>query len=193
MVDTGLCEGSQHTSMSAQVHTNFLDGFHSGRTRNAPTVRPYHPVGYLGALCPTSSLHLVEDPYTPNMSGYGYPSSYPEQPDFSSYTTAYPGFAPYTQTRMNEYFAQYQCYLPQPYQILPDFYTQPIAQPVRQLLPRTMTQHLPTALNACQPIFDVPLNYEEPRARWSSQASPNEQLQSIAQTQSQSHNQSLER
>jgi len=45
-----------------------------------------------------------------------------------SYQASYPhsGVPQYTQSQINAYYAQYQQYPPQPYQIIPDYYTQPV-------------------------------------------------------------------
>ncbi|KAI4638374.1 hypothetical protein J4E93_010174 [Alternaria ventricosa] len=59
------------------------------------------------------------------MSGYSYSSS--DQGNYN-YQTSYPASSvpQYTQSQINTYYAQYQCYPPQPYQIIPDYYVQPV-------------------------------------------------------------------
>mgnify|MGYP003624090626 CR=1 len=49
------------------------------------------------------------------------------QGDYSHTTAAYQTTIPqYTQAQVNQYYVQYQCYPPQPYQIIPDYYVQPV-------------------------------------------------------------------
>ncbi|KAF3043605.1 hypothetical protein E8E11_007107 [Didymella keratinophila] len=124
------------------------------------------------------------------MSGYGYPSSYPEQSDISTYTTAYPTVPQYTQTQLNQYFTQYHCYPPQPYQIVSDFYTQPVAPPLDRSPPQAVLEPTTVLQNTHQPSFDVPLGYEDPAAQWLTQSIPYEPPQSPAQSQDQGHSQS---
>jgi hypothetical protein len=48
------------------------------------------------------------------------------QGNYNYATSAYPTTVPqYTQAQINQYYAQYQCYPPQPYQLVPDYYVQP--------------------------------------------------------------------
>jgi hypothetical protein len=81
-----------------------------------------------------------EQPPSPAMSGYSVsscpslstPTSYTQQYSSSDqstygYTAPYQAGAPqYTQSQINTYYAQYQCYPPQPYQVIPDYYVQPV-------------------------------------------------------------------
>jgi hypothetical protein len=82
-----------------------------------------------------------EQPPSPAMSGYSVRSrtissvptvSYILQYSSSDqstygYTAPYQAGVPqYTQSQINTYYAQYQCYPPQPYHVIPDYYVQPV-------------------------------------------------------------------
>jgi hypothetical protein len=82
-----------------------------------------------------------EQPPSPAMSGYSVSQTSPlcgfrilttqySSSDQGSYNyqTSYPasGVPQYTQSQINTYYAQYQCYPPQPYQVIPDYYVQPV-------------------------------------------------------------------
>lgn len=68
-----------------------------------------------------------------DQSNYSFPSAY---------QTSIPQ---YTQLQINQYYAQYHCYPPQPYHIIPDYYVQPVtmAQPAYH-------QPMPTAYDTTQ-------------------------------------------
>lgn len=65
-----------------------------------------------------------EQPPSPAMSGYSYSSSdqgsysYQQQPRYQ------PGVPQYTQQQINAYYVQYQCYPPQPWQMIQDYYVE---------------------------------------------------------------------
>ncbi|KAF2654431.1 hypothetical protein K491DRAFT_600854, partial [Lophiostoma macrostomum CBS 122681] len=56
-------------------------------------------------------------------SNFGYtPQAWPTTP-----------IPQYTQSQINTYYQQYQCYPPQPYNIIPEYYAQPLATPVAHI------------------------------------------------------------
>ncbi|KAE8838465.1 hypothetical protein PTNB73_03519 [Pyrenophora teres f. teres] len=86
-------------------------------TTVAPTLRPKR----------TKSIRpKLEPPPSPAMSGYSYSSS--DQGNYGYQTPYQTGVPQYTQSQINAYYAQYQCYPAQPYQIVPDYYVQPAIQ-----------------------------------------------------------------
>ncbi|KAF1836486.1 hypothetical protein BDW02DRAFT_493376 [Decorospora gaudefroyi] len=96
------------------------------RVVTSPTGTAYRP--------PTTrtkkSVRPKQEPASPAMSGYSYSSSDQGQGTYS-YTPPYQAGVPtavpqYTQTQINTYYAQYQCYPPQPYHVIPDYYVQPV-------------------------------------------------------------------
>ncbi|KAF1939478.1 hypothetical protein EJ02DRAFT_456885 [Clathrospora elynae] len=88
-------------------------------------VTPAAPAYRSSTTRPRKSVSPKQEPPSPAMSGYSYSS--PDQGNYS-YTTPYQGSVPqYTQSQINTYFAQYQCYPPQPYQVIADYYIQPVA------------------------------------------------------------------
>ncbi|KAF2832619.1 hypothetical protein CC86DRAFT_313803 [Ophiobolus disseminans] len=90
-----------------------------------PLASAYRPLSGSGATRNRKTLRPKQEPVSPVMSGYGYSSS--GQENYNYATAAYPPNTPtYTQTQVNQYYAQYQCYPPQPYQIIPDYYAAPV-------------------------------------------------------------------
>lgn len=60
------------------------------------------------------------------MSGYGYPPS--DQTSYTYTSSPQTGVPQYTQTQIDQYYLHYQCYPPQPYHIIADYYVQaPVA------------------------------------------------------------------
>jgi hypothetical protein len=101
-----------------------------------PKQEPPSPAmsGYSVSGCPCvlllSSAHALSQHCSSDQSSYTYTAT--------SYQTGVPQ---YTQSQINTYYAQYQCCPPQPYQIIPDYYVQPV--------PVAHTQsYQPTAINS---------------------------------------------
>ncbi|KAL5121574.1 hypothetical protein ACEQ8H_000646 [Pleosporales sp. CAS-2024a] len=92
-----------------------------------PSLVPaYHPPSGSGTTRSNKPLRPKEEPVSPVMSGYGYPPG-GGQDNYNFCTSAYQTTVPqYTQTQVNQYYAQYQCYPTQPYHIIPDYYVQPV-------------------------------------------------------------------
>ncbi|KAH3971978.1 hypothetical protein HBH98_002690 [Parastagonospora nodorum] len=99
----------------------------NSKLRNVPSlVSAYRPLSGSGTTRHKKSLRPKQEPVSPVMSGYGY-SSGGGQGNYNYATSTYQTAVPqYTQTQVNQYYAQYQCYPPQPYQIIPDYYAQPV-------------------------------------------------------------------
>ncbi|RII08819.1 hypothetical protein CUC08_Gglean007215 [Alternaria sp. MG1] len=96
------------------------------RIITSPVAPAYRPSSATTRTKKTKSIRpKQEQPPSPAMSGYSYSSS--DQGNYS-YQASYPhsGVPQYTQSQINAYYAQYQQYPPQPYQIIPDYYTQPV-------------------------------------------------------------------
>ncbi|OAL45602.1 hypothetical protein IQ07DRAFT_213518 [Pyrenochaeta sp. DS3sAY3a] len=90
-----------------------------------PVVPASRPLSVTGTTRVGKVIRPKQEPSSPDMSGYNYSSA--EQGNYS-YATAYQAAIPqYTQTQINQYYAQYQCYPPQPYHIISDYYAQPTA------------------------------------------------------------------
>ncbi|KAH7093751.1 hypothetical protein FB567DRAFT_180163 [Paraphoma chrysanthemicola] len=90
-----------------------------------PSASAYRPLSGSGTTRNRKSLRPKQEPVSPVMSGYNYSS--PGQGNYNYATASYQTSIPqYTQAQVNQYYAQYQCYPPQPYQIIPDYYAQPI-------------------------------------------------------------------
>ncbi|KAH7412018.1 hypothetical protein DE146DRAFT_751160 [Phaeosphaeria sp. MPI-PUGE-AT-0046c] len=88
-----------------------------------PLAPAYRPLSGSGTTRNKKPLRPKQEPVSPVMSGYGYSSA--GQGNYTYPTAAYPTTVPqYTQAQINQYYAQYQCYPPQPYQILPEYYVQ---------------------------------------------------------------------
>ncbi|RYN50981.1 hypothetical protein AA0118_g10719 [Alternaria tenuissima] len=75
--------------------------------------------GYSVSVTPVFTAIFGVDSYdqysSSDQGNYSYQASYPHS-----------GVPQYTQSQINAYYAQYQQYPPQPYQIIPDYYTQPV-------------------------------------------------------------------
>ncbi|KAF3041300.1 hypothetical protein E8E12_004349 [Didymella heteroderae] len=99
------------------------------------------------------------------MSAFGYPLSWPDQGNFSAYTTAHPMVPQYTQTQLNQYFAQYHCYPPQPYQTVSDIGTRPVPPPAIQSSSPSIPGPITMPQNSSQLSFDASFSYgEQPSA-----------------------------
>ncbi|KAH8723376.1 hypothetical protein GQ44DRAFT_620444 [Phaeosphaeriaceae sp. PMI808] len=88
-----------------------------------PLASAYRPLCSPGTTRKRKNLRPKQEPVSPVMSGYGYPSS--GQGNYNYPSGSYQTIPHYTQTQVNQYYAQYQCYPPQPYQIVPEYYAQP--------------------------------------------------------------------
>ncbi|EOA88016.1 uncharacterized protein SETTUDRAFT_184325 [Exserohilum turcica Et28A] len=78
----------------------------------------------------TKSVRLKqEQPPSPAMSGYSYSSS--GQGNYSYQPPYQPGIPQYTQHQIHAYYAQYQCYPPEPWQMVQEYYVeqQPMSIP----------------------------------------------------------------
>ncbi|KAF1848951.1 uncharacterized protein K460DRAFT_83129 [Cucurbitaria berberidis CBS 394.84] len=97
----------------------------SHKLRTVPPATPaYRPFLASGTTRAKKAIRPKHEAFSRDMSGHSYSSS---DPDNYSYAPAYPSTVPqYTQTQINQYFAQYQCYPPQPYHVIADYYTQPV-------------------------------------------------------------------
>ncbi|KAF2848405.1 hypothetical protein T440DRAFT_536629 [Plenodomus tracheiphilus IPT5] len=104
-----------------------------GKLRIVPHVTPYYrPPLETGTTRTVDPIRPKQEPISPAMSGYGYSSS--DQAGYN-YAPAYQATVPqYTQTQINQYYVEYQCYPQQPYNIIPDYYVQApaVAQPTYQ-------------------------------------------------------------
>ncbi|KAI8930859.1 hypothetical protein NX059_011876 [Plenodomus lindquistii] len=91
-----------------------------------PCLRPYTKPRTTRIV---KTIRPKKEPNSPVMSGYRYPPS--DQANYNYPSTYQTGIPQYTQTQINQYYAQYQCYPQQPYQIIPDYYAQApaVAQP----------------------------------------------------------------
>lgn len=69
-----------------------------------------------------------------------YPSS--DQNNYSYAPTYQPGVPQYTQAQIYQYYAQYQCYPPQPYHVIEEQYVAPVA--VGQPAYHQQTANVPT-------------------------------------------------
>ncbi|KAH9875655.1 hypothetical protein IAQ61_003119 [Plenodomus lingam] len=135
------------------VHRSFGTTRKPGKLRVVPPATPYYrPSLKSGTSRKEEAIRPKQEPSSPVMSGYGYSQS--DQTGYN-YAPAYQAGVPqYTQTQVNQYYAQYQCYPPQPYHIIPDYYVQ---APV-----------------VAQPTFQQPLTGSGYDARWQVQADSNE-------------------
>ncbi|USP78809.1 hypothetical protein yc1106_06083 [Curvularia clavata] len=94
------------------------------------TATAYRPYTLNSASIPTSThtkkIKAVrpkqEPPPSPAMSGYSYSSS--DQGNYSYPPQYQPGVPQYTQQQISAYFAQYQCYPPEPWQMVQDYYVE---------------------------------------------------------------------
>lgn len=96
------------------------------RTKKTKSIRPKQEQppspamsGYSVSVTPIFTAIFGVDSYnqysSSDQGNYSYQASYPHS-----------GVPQYTQSQINAYYAQYQQYPPQPYQIIPDYYTQPV-------------------------------------------------------------------
>jgi hypothetical protein len=94
-----------------------------------------------------SVQHQIRDSQSTNEWQY----SPPGQGNYNYTTAAYQTAVPqYTQAQINQYYAQYQCYPPQPYHVIPDFYpvvTSGYQQPVVGEFDNTQWQGQPESLD----------------------------------------------
>ncbi|CAO2650148.1 Nn.00g014400.m01.CDS01 [Neocucurbitaria sp. VM-36] len=96
------------------------------KLRKSPLiVSAYRPSSVPGTTRSKKAIRPKREPSSPDMSGHGAQYSSSNQGNYP-YATAYQSAVPqYTQTQINQYYAQYQCYPPQPYHVIADYYAQP--------------------------------------------------------------------
>jgi hypothetical protein len=90
---------------SVQTLKQHIREYHDAVPRRIPNVRPRHRRDVGGNSRHISDSNRVAAPPSPSV-GLSHTSSPPS----------------YTQSQLNTHYSQYQCYPPQPYQIIPDYY-----------------------------------------------------------------------